>query len=101
MMARSAFTVRPWRPITFPRSSSATLSSSTTVSSSSSNSVHLDLVGLVDQRPGEELEQLLQALIPFALRSFFTVPQGCAPLRSQLSTRSSSSSIVDGSVCGL
>ena len=63
--------------------------------------VHLDLVRLVDQRPGEELEQLLQPLIPFAFSSLLTVSLGCAPCSSQLRTRSSSSSIVEGSVCGL
>jgi hypothetical protein len=60
----------------------------------------LDLIGLVDQRLGEELEQLLQA-IPFAFRRRLTVALGWAPWLSQLRTRSSSISIVEGSVCGL
>jgi len=60
-----------------------------------------DLVGIVDQRLCEELEQLLQAAIPLALRSFFTVPEGWAPFWIQPLTRSSSSTIVEGSVCGL
>jgi hypothetical protein len=58
---------------------------------------YLDLVGLVDQSAREKLEQLLQA-IPFAFRSFFTVSLGSAPFLSQFRTRSSSSSIVEGSV---
>jgi hypothetical protein len=36
---------------------------------------HLDLVGLVDQRLGEELEQLLQAM-PFAFSRRLTVALG-------------------------
>jgi hypothetical protein len=60
----------------------------------------LDLIGFVDQRLGEELQQLLQA-IPFAFRRRFTVALGWAPLLSQLRTRSSSISIVEGSVWGL
>jgi hypothetical protein len=60
--------------------------------------VDLDAVGLVDQGPREELEQLLQALIPFAFISFLTVSLGCAPCRIQPRIFSSSSSIVEGSV---
>jgi hypothetical protein len=37
-----------------------------------------DLIGLVDQRLGEELEQLLQAM-PFAFNSRLTDALGCAP----------------------
>jgi hypothetical protein len=61
----------------------------------------LDLVGAVDQCAGQELEELLQPRIPFTFSSCFTVWLGCAPWASQLRTRSSSRSIVDGSVCGL
>jgi hypothetical protein len=39
--------------------------------------------------------------MPAALISFETASEGCAPLPSQSLTFSSSSSIVDGSVCGL
>ena len=63
--------------------------------------VHLHLVRLVDQGPGQELEQLLQPLIPLAFKSFLTVPEGCAPWASHLRVRSSSITIVDGSVWGL
>ena len=63
--------------------------------------VNLDLVRLVDQGPGEELEQLLQALIPLAFISCLTVSLGWAPCSSQPRSFSSSSSIVEGSVCGL
>ena len=41
------------------------------------------LVGLVDQRLREELEQLLQAVIPLAFISFLTVPEGWAPFSIQ------------------
>jgi len=61
---------------------------------------HLDLVGPVDQRLGEELQQFLQP-IPFAFSSLLTALLGWAPCPSQLRTRSSSTSIVEGSVCGL
>src|SRR6266571_242471 len=61
---------------------------------------HLAPVGLGDQRAGEKLEQVFQA-IPFAFRSFLTVSLGSAPFLSQVRTRSSSSSIVEGSVWGL
>ena len=43
---------------------------------------HLDLVGTIDERLGEELEQLLQA-IPFAFSRCLTASLGCAPWRSQ------------------
>jgi len=35
--------------------------------------VNLDLVGVIDQCLGQELEQFFQALIPFALSSLLTV----------------------------
>lgn len=60
--------------------------------------VDLDLGRLVDQSPCEELEQLLQALIPLAFISFLTVPLGCAPFSIQPRSFCSSSTIVDGSV---
>jgi hypothetical protein len=60
--------------------------------------VNLDAIRLVDQRSGEELEQLLQAVIPFAFISLLTVPLGCAPFWIQSRSFSSSSSIVEGSV---
>ena len=60
--------------------------------------VNLDLGRFVDQSPCEELEQLLQALIPFAFISFLTVPVGCAPFSIQPRSFCSSSTIVDGSV---
>jgi hypothetical protein len=60
--------------------------------------VNLDLVRVVDQSPCEELEQLLQALIPLAFISFLTVPLGCAPLSIQPRSFCSSSTIVEGSV---
>jgi hypothetical protein len=60
--------------------------------------VNFDLGRLVDQSPCEELEQLLQALIPFAFISFLTVPLGCAPFSIQPRSLCSSSTIVDGSV---
>jgi hypothetical protein len=61
---------------------------------------YLYLVGPVDQRPGEELEQVLQP-IPFAFSRFFTAALGWAPWPSQWRTRSSFSSIVEGSVWAL
>ena len=61
---------------------------------------YFDLVWIIDQSPGQELEQVLQAEIPLALRSLFTVFVGRAPLAIQPRTRSSSMSMVDGSVCG-
>ena len=58
----------------------------------------LDLVGVIDQRSRQILEQLLQSRIPLTFRRFLTVLLGCAPRDSQSRTRSSSSSIVEGSV---
>ena len=63
--------------------------------------VDANLVRMVDQRFREELEELLQALIPLALSSCLTVPLGWAPCWTQARIRSSLSSIVEGSVCGL
>ena len=63
--------------------------------------VNLDLAGLVDQSLGKELEQVLQALIPFAFISFLTVPVGWAPLLIQSRSFASSISIVEGCVWGL
>ena len=63
--------------------------------------LNLDLAWFVDQGPCEELEQVLQAPIPFAFISFLTVPLGCAPFWIQPRSFSSSISIVEGSVCGL
>jgi hypothetical protein len=60
--------------------------------------VNLDLGRLVDEGPCQELEQLLQALIPLAFISFLTVPLGCAPCSIQPRSFCSSSTIVDGSV---
>ena len=60
--------------------------------------VNLDLGRLVDQSPCEELEQLLQVLIPLAFISFLTVPLGCAPFSIHPRSFCSSSTIVEGSV---
>src|SRR5213075_3158454 len=59
-------------------------------------------VGLVDELTREILEQADRGHpMFFAFNSFWTAPDGCAPLPSQSRTFPSSSSIVDGFVCGL
>ena len=72
--------------------------------------VHLlDLHGVrvLDQRPGEELDQLTHgayepvASMPLARKSPATVRVGWAPCVIQCRARSSSTTIVDGSVWGL
>src|SRR5262249_35574767 len=60
------------------------------------------LVGCVDELPRKELEQLRHYCVRFfALSSFCTASEGCAPFPSQSFTFSSSNSINEGSCCGL
>src|SRR5215213_5018384 len=120
---RSAATVRPPRPITLPASSSATCSSSTIVPSSSSNDSTLTSSGrsTSDRARYSRSSSTYSAGAsgsgsgvgsgsatavagaPFActLTSCFTVLVGCAPRDTQCWKRSSSITIVEGSVCGL
>src|SRR5262249_26795204 len=58
-------------------------------------------VRLVDEAARQVLDDLDRQPTPFTFSRRATVEEGCAPLESQSRTRSSSSSIVDGSVCGL
>ena len=98
MIARSAFAVRPPRPMTLP---AVLLGDDQLVHHGVVlllELVHANLVGVVDQGLGEELEELLQAAIPFALSRRLTVPEGCAPFWIQPRIFSSSRSIVEGSV---
>ena len=69
----------------------------------------LDALGLVDERAGEVLEQSRTrgpayrplGWMPCVLRSFRTGSHGWAPRSSQWRMRSSSRTMVDGSVCGV
>ena len=112
---RMARAVRPCLPMTLPRSSSATVSSMT-VGALLVELLDLDLVGLVDQRLGDELDQLLQLgwssdgrATPWRRRpgpsrrpasSSDTVSDGVAPTDSQCLTRSMSKRISTGSRFG-
>src|SRR5581483_6877763 len=63
--------------------------------------VHADGVRLVDQPPRQVLDQRGAQARSLALSRRETASEGCAPFASQSFTFASSSSITEGSVCGL
>ena len=90
-IVRIAFATRPPLPISRPRSSPPTVTSSDEVAVLL-DLRHLDGVGILDQRPGEELDQVAHqapaASMPLVRSRPATVRVGWAPWASQCRARS-------------